>query len=306
MDFSYMFGQMAVLFFVVIVGYGANKAGFLDGDLNRRLSALVVNVTTPAMILSSVMTGADLPGLGKVGAILAISAVSYALAFLAAFLLPRLMKAPRDQAGAFRFMLVFGNVAFIGFPVVSAIFGEGAVFYASIFNLPFNLMVYTIGVLMISGGRSQVKLSWRLLLSPCVLASLATLVIALGRLRVPALAGQAIGLLGQITTPAALLIIGSSLAQLPLRSILGGPRVWAVTAVRLLLLPAVLWLILRPLVSDPLILGVAVVIAGMPVASNCTMLCLQYGGDQKLASQGTFLTTLFSLVTIPLLASLLL
>lgn len=174
MDFSYMFGQMAVLFFVVIVGYGANKAGFLDGDLNRRLSAL------------------------------------------------------------------------------------------------------------------------------------ATLVIALGRLRVPALAGQAIGLLGQITTPAALLIIGSSLAQLPLRSILGGPRVWAVTAVRLLLLPAVLWLILRPLVSDPLILGVAVVIAGMPVASNCTMLCLQYGGDQKLASQGTFLTTLFSLVTIPLLASLLL
>lgn len=305
-DFTHMFGQMAVLFFCIVAGYLANRCHLMDGDLNRRLSALVINVTTPAMILASVMTGDALPGWEEVGAILAVSLVSYALAFLLAAVSPRLLRAPAEQAGAYRFMTVFGNVGFIGFPVVAAVFGDSAVFYASIFNLPFNLLVYTVGVLFLSGGRERVKLSWKLFVSPCVLASLATLVIALGHIQFPALVGQAMDLLGQVTTPAALLIIGSSLAQLPIRTVAGTPRVWALAFLRLIAMPLLVFFLLRPFVHNELILGIAMVVAGMPVSSNCTMLCLQYGGDQTLASQGTFVTTLCSMVTIPLLASALL
>lgn len=306
MDFTHMFGQMAVLFFCIVVGYLANRCRLMDGELNRRLSALVLNVTTPAMILASVMTGEELPGWGEVGSILAVSLVSYGLAFLLAAVVPKLLRAPAEQAGAYRFMTVFGNVGFIGFPVVAAVFGDSAVFYASIFNLPFNLLVYTVGVLFLSGGKEAVKLDWKLLVSPCVLASLATLVIALGHIRFPALVGQAVDLLGQVTTPAALLIIGSSLAQLPIRTVAGTPRVWALAVLRLIVMPLLVFFLLRPFVHNQLILGIAMVVAGMPVASNCTILCLQYGGDQELASQGTFVTTLCSMVTIPLLASVLL
>jgi predicted permease len=203
-------------------------------------------------------------------------------------------------------MTVFGNVGFIGFPVVSAIFGDSAIFYASIFNLPFNLLVYTIGVLFLTNGQKQGKMDWKLLVSPCVLASLVTLVIALGHIRVPSLVGEAMDLLGQVTTPAALLIIGSSLAKLPLKTVTGTPRIWGLAVLRLLVLPVLVWALLRLWLHNELILGIAVVITGMPVASVCTMLCLQYGGDQTAASQGTFVTTACSLVTIPLLASLLL
>lgn len=305
-DFTHMFGQMAVLFFCIIAGYLANRCRLMDGDLNRRLSALVLNVTAPAMILASVMTGEELPGWGEVGSILAVSLVSYTLAFLLSAVVPKLLRAPAEQAGAYRFMTVFGNVGFIGFPVVAAVFGNGAVFYASIFNLPFNLLVYTVGVLFLSGGTEPVRLDWKLFVSPCVLASLATLVIALGHIRFPSLVGQAVDLLGQVTTPAALLIIGSSLAQLPLKTVTGTPRVWAMAVLRLIAIPLLVFFLLRPFVQNKLILGIALVMAGMPVASNCTMLCLQYGGDQELASQGTFVTTLCSMVTIPLLASVLL
>lgn len=306
MEFSHIFGQMVVLFFCVIVGYGANRLGLMDGELNRGLSALVLKVTAPAMILASVMTGDELPGLGEVGAVLAVSLISYTLSFALAFLVPKLLRAPAERAGVLRFMIVFGNVGFMGFPVVAAVFGDSAVFYASMFNMPFNLLVYTVGALMVSGGKGDLKLDWKLLASPCVLASAAALLIALVRIPIPAVVGQSLDLLGQVTTPAALMVIGSTLAQLPLKSVLGGPRVWAAGAVRLVGFPVLLWFILRPFVVSELILGIAVVIGGMPVASMGTMMCIQYGGDQKLASQGTFVTTLCSVLTIPLLAAVLL
>ena len=306
MDFTSVFGQMAVLFFCVVIGYVANRCRLMDGELNRRLSALVLNITAPAMMLDSVMGGAELPALSEIGSILAVAAVSYVLALAAALIIPHLLRVPQEQAGVYRFMTVFANVGFMGFPVVAAVFGEGAVFYAAVFNLPFNLLVYTVGPLFLAGGKGKAGLNWKLFVTPCMLASLATLVIALGQLRFPPLVGQAVDLLGQVTTPAALLIVGSTLAQLPVRDMLGGFRVWLMAAIRLLVFPAAIWLLLRPMVGNELVLGVAVVLAGMPVATNGTMLCLQYGGDQKLASQGTFVTTLCSVVTIPLLVSALL
>ena len=300
MDFASVFGQMAVLFFCVVLGYIANRCRLMDGELNRRLSALVLNITAPAMMLDSVMGGAELPALSEIGSILAVAAVSYVLALAAALIIPRLLRVPQEQAGVYRFMTVFANVGFMGFPVVEAVFGEGAVFYAAVFNLPFNLLVYTVGPLFLAGGKGKAGLTWKLFVTPCMLASLATLVIALGQLQFPPLVGQAMDLLGQVTTPAALLIVGSTLAQLPVRDMLGGFRVWLMAAIRLLVFPAAIWLLLRPMVGNE------VVLAGMPVATNGTMLCLQYGGDQKLASQGTFVTTLCSVVTIPLLVSTLL
>ncbi len=305
MDFTSILMQMVVLFLLVIVGYVANKIGVMDNDFNRRLTNLVLTFAMPAMILDSVINSENSFSLSQIGSIVVVSIVSYAVAIALALVVSRLLRTPPDQIGILQFMLIFGNVGFIGFPVAGAIFGSDAVFYASIFNLPFNLMVFTFGVFLVAGGGSRTRLSLREILSPGVIASLLSLVIALTQVQLPAVVGDTVALLGQITTPAALLIIGSNLAKLPLRSIAGGPRIWAMSAVRLLIGPLLLWLLLRGWVSDPMILGVAVVLQGMPVASYCTMIALQYNGDSDSAGQGTFLTTLLAIVTIPLLTLLL-
>jgi hypothetical protein len=296
---------MVELFVVIIVGYLANKLGVMDGAFNKRLTNLVLSVTTPCLILSSVLSSDQVYTPAQIGSTMLVAVIGYVLSFVIAMVVTWLMRTPVEQAGILRFMFIFGNVGFIGFPVISTIFGSDALFYAAIFNMPFNLLVYTMGVALIVGKGGDVKLSPKTLLSPCVVASVLALVIALAQLHLPAVFGDVTSLIGQITTPAALLIIGSNLATLPLKGIVGGPRIWVMSAIRLIGSPVLLWLLLRGWVSDPVILGVAVVIQGMPVATNGTMLALQYGGDSAGAGQGTFVSTLFSIITIPLLTLLL-
>ncbi len=297
--------QMVMLFLVIVLGYICNKCGVMDADFNRRLTNLVLTICTPAMILDSVLNSEQDFTLGQIGSLLVVSALSYAIGIGMAYLVCWLMRTPVEQAGVIRFMLIFGNVAFIGFPVVRAIFGADAVFYASILNMPFNLLVFTYGVYLMAGG-GEGRLTWHEFFSPCIIAAVLALVIALTGVHFPALVGDTTALVGQITTPASLLIIGSNLARLPLRGIFGGPRIWGVALARLLVSPVLLWLVLRGWIADPMLLGVAVLLQGMPVASNCTMVALQYGGDADSAGQGTFVSTLLAVVTIPALAAVLL
>lgn len=305
MNFFDVAEVMMMVFLVVAVGYAANKKGMMDRDLNKKLSALVLNVTTPALILASSLENDDLPGPGEVLFITGIAFACYVIFFAAALIVPAVFRVPEHHVGAFRFMLMFANVGFIGFPLTISLFGREALFYTVLFNLPFNLLSYTLGVVFIAGGEKG-AVSPRLLLSPCVVTSLLSVVIALFRLSAPPLITDTLSLIGDITAPAALLIVGSSLAELPLRHVLGSPRVYIMAAFRLLVLPIVLFLLLHKVVTDVTVLRIAVILGAMPVAASCTMLCLEYGGDQEFAAQGTFLTTLLSVITIPLLAAALL
>jgi predicted permease len=120
----------------------------------------------------------------------------------------------------------------------------------------------------------------------------------------PQIIGSACELLGQITTPAALLIIGSSLAELPAKDMFSNIRIYLFTAIKLVAVPLITYFVYSKFIEDRLLLGVAVVIAAMPVATNGTMMCIQYHGDEKLMAQGTFITTLLSMVSIPMISML--
>ena len=183
-------------------------------------------------------------------------------------------------------------------------FGPKAVFCASVLNIPFNLLIFTIGVSFINGGRARSAFSPKLVFSPCVVASLIAVVIALMGISVPAPVGQWFHLLGDLTTPCALLIIGSSLSHIPVRDMLGNRFAYAISLLRLIVLPLVVGVVLRLMGVDRFVANVAVVLSAMPIATNGIMMCLQYGKDERVMTQGLFLSTLFSVVTIPLIAYL--
>ena len=302
MNFFDVLSQMLVLLFAMAAGYGANRLGYLGGETDQKLSKLMLNVTMPAMIVAAVITGETLPELDVILSILAVGAVFYLLEAVFVLVVPLLLPGTPGQRGAWRYVLAFPNVGFIGYPVAVALFGEGALFYAVILALPFNLLSYTVGPLLLTGAA---RFRWRQLLSPCTVAAVLGLVLALTRLRPPALVGEMLDFVGGITVPLSLLMIGSLLAGMSAGQVLRAPKLWLLTAVRLLVLPAVLCLILRALGTDSLVLGIAVTQMGMPVAVNGTMLCMEYGGDTEGMAQLTFLTTAASIVTIPLVAMLL-
>ena len=338
--------QMVTLFAIVGVGYGAKRLGVMTKEFDGQLSKVIINIALPAMILGAVLDAEELPSLDDVLLTFGLSCASYAIVIAIAYIVTAAMRISIGHRGVFKFMLCFGNVGFIGFPVLSAIYGKQALIYGAVFNLPFNVLVFTIGILFLlqdnltegkrgseaepgsegdigpegendSGNetgsegkvegeiiaKTRLDITWRTFLSPaivaCVIAITCTL---LGVHAVPVL-GSSLDTLGSLTTPAALLIIGSSLANMPVRDLVGGPRLWIASVFRLLASPLCIWAIFHLFVSDPFLLAVIVVISGMPVATNGTMLCYQYGGDSRTMAQGTFVTTVLAIVTIPMLVA---
>ena len=302
MSFLDTLSEMLVLLFAIAAGFLANRMGILGGGTDKKISRLLLAITLPSMILGSVCTGEALPEAGVVLGTLGVAAVFYLLEFAFVLAAPPLLGGTPGQKGVWRYTLAFPNVAFIGYPVVSALFGPEALFYAVILVLPFNLMTFTLGPLMLTGAK---RFSLRQMFSPCVVSALLALILALGRLRPPAMIGEALEFVGDVTVPLSLLFVGSLLAGIPLGRMLASPRLWILTAVRLLALPGALCFLLRWMGTDPLILGVAVIQMAMPAAVNGSLLCMEYGGDAECMAQITFVSTLASIVTIPIIAALL-
>ena len=298
-EFLSILGTMVILFFDISIGYIAMKAHVMDKTIDKGLSKLILNTALPAMILGSVLTADSLPGSTEILITMGLSIVSFAIMTALAFLVTKLLGVRDGHRGVFRFMLTFGNVGFIGFPVLSAIFGPSTLIYGSIFNLPFNVLVFTMGVWFIaqdSGRGAKVKMGLKTFLTPANIACAIAIVLTLLNVHSVPIIGDA-----AFTTPGALLIIGSSLADLPVSKLIGGPRLWIASLARLIISPLIVWALFRLVPVDPMLIDIMVVLCAMPVATNGTMLCYQYGGDSRTMAQGTFVTTVLSIITIPIL-----
>lgn len=300
-----IFAEMITLFVIVAAGYAGKRLNMMNEDFDAKLSKVILNLSLPGMIIGSVLTATELPSLQDILLTFLFSCLSFVLVIAIAYAVTAAMRISIGHRGVFKFMLCFGNVGFIGFPVLSAIYGSDSLIYATIFNLPFNFLVFTVGALFLTqdnvAGDAKVKVTWRLFVSPVIISCLVAIVLALAGVHNIPVVGDAFVSLGSLTTPAALLIIGSSLANLPAGELIGGFRLWMTSLFRLIIIPLVVWGVFHFFVTNPLLLGVIVVISGMPVATNGTMLCYQYGGNSHDMAQGTFVTTIASLVSIPLL-----
>ena len=298
-----MFVVMMTLFALVIVGFVAGKLGYLGGDFDRQLSRLVINITCPALILSSAMTG-QLPDRRYILPLLAISVITYVVLTAVAFLLPRYLTRQQQDEGVVGFALMFGNVGFMGYPVVASIFGHEAVFYAAVLNVVNTFAVFTIGTVLVTGSsevegsRFQKKVLYS---TPMLAAYLTMAIVALEIDNIPAFVSQPLTMLGNITVPAALLIIGSSMSQLSLRTMLGNRTVYLTTLFRLVLLPVAVYYLTSLLGFSDFVININTLVIAMPVATYGTILCLKYGRDTTVITEVTFITTLLSMLTIPLL-----
>ena len=309
MDFSTILGQMLMLLLMMILGYLARRQNLLDEHVNASLSKVVLNVTLPAQIITSfAMEGAELTN-GEVGAAFGLSCLIYLFYTALAVIYVRLMCLPRQDWGTYQYMIIFGNIGFMGFPVITAIFGAKALVYAVIMNIVFNLLVFSYGIKLITDGSETAgSFSWRKLINMPLISSALTLVLFFLHIKLPTVVNTALFTLGDATTPMAMLILGCTIAEMPLRELFDEWRVYIFTAVKLLAMPLLVFLLLQLLPgfeANSLLGKVLVVLSSVPVATNATMLSIEYGGNNKLVAQGIFFSTIFSVLTIPLLVFIL-
>lgn len=294
---------MVILFTIVVLGYALCKLGYMGDKFDQKLSSIVIDVTCPALILSSVM-GAELPDRSLILPLLGIGFLTYILLLVFGFWVPRFVAKSRDEQGMIGFALMFANVGFIGYPIVSAIFGPKAVFYAALLNIPNTFFIFTAGVMLVKGEHNMKSLSAKVLFSPAMIAAfVAALMVAFG-VRTPDIIARPVTMVGNITIPAALMVIGSSMARLPLKEIIGSPKVYVASLLRLVVVPLSVYFLFRFCGVSDVINNINTVIIAMPVASYGTMFCLKYGRNPSLMTEMTFVTTLGSIFTIPLITLL--
>ena len=294
---------MVVLFIIVILGYVACKLGYMGDKFDKKLSSIVVDITCPLLVLSSVM-GDELPDRTLILPLLGVGFLTYILLLIFGFWVPRLITKNHDDQGMIGFALMFADVGFIGYPIVSSIFGPHAVFYAALLNMPNTFFIFTAGVMLIKGEYSLKQFNPKVLVSPAMLgAFLAAILVALG-IHTPDIIARPVTMVGNITVPAALMIIGSSMAKLPIREIIGSTKVYITALLRLTIVPLSIYFLFKLCGVSDQVNNINTVVIAMPVASFGTMFCLKYGRNPSLITETTFITTLGSIITIPLITLL--
>ena len=296
MDILSLCRRMVMLFFCMACGFCAAKGGVMDTQSNKKLSALVVNVANPMQILASALTGERLLSTGQTLRLAGLIALSFPAA--------KVLRVKGSEAGLYRFMFIFSNTGFLGYPIVESLLGYQATFYVTLFVLFFQLFCWSYGASLIR-GEARFRFQWQVLRQPCVAASLAALAIYLSGWQPPALLHQAVKYVGDITSPIVMLIVGCSLAQMRFGQIFGSWRIYALTILKMVLVPLAAFFVLRHVLTNDFTFHVLMVILCMPVATNTTILSYQYGADESVASAGVFVSTLACMLTIPLMMQLL-
>lgn len=305
MDIMVVINQMIQLFIVIALGYFLNRIGIFDQTLNKKLTTLLLSVTTPAMILNSVLSNQNNASLSEVAMVFVVAIAVFTIMPIVSFVLVKIMRIPVRQQGLYMFMTVFSNIGFMGFPVMQAIFGNEAVFYTAIFNMGFNLLVFTLGIVMMNyGSENKVELNVKNVLTPGVIASVVALIIYFMNLTFPVVIVNTCSMIGNITTPIAMLLIGSTLANMPIKEVFNDFRIYPYTIVKQVLLPILAFPILQFFIKDTYLLGITFIMIAMPVANSAVLFATEYGGDIKLAAKTVFITTLLSVATIPALVYL--
>ncbi|MDD3406709.1 MAG: AEC family transporter [Methanomicrobium sp.] len=305
MDFLIVVNSIITLFILMAVGYASYKAKIIDRTGAGGLSSFLVNISLPCLIIISMQIPLDEEIFGNTMNIFIIAAVFYAISFAFAIIVPRYLVRSDLERGVYRFMLVFSNLGFMGIPVSMAMFGEEAAFYASLFMLPFGLLVFSAGILMLRPDMGRFC-EPKIFLNPGIVASLLGLLFFFSGYRIPDPFFSIIDILGSMTTPLAMVVVGALLAAMPVSEMFTDSKIYIMSAFRLLVIPLALYIVIRPFVNDPLILGVPVILAAMPVAANAVLLAEEYSVDSNAASKGVFISTILCVITIPLIGILLL
>lgn len=229
-----------------------------------------------------------------------VSVAFFALLIALAAVLVCIVPTPKPERSLDQLMLVFTNLAFMGIPIIQAFYGAQGVAMLSMFLLVFNFLVFTYGVMLVSGNGS---INLRQLVNPGVVSALIALLFGLTGWRLPSPVESALSSIGSINTPMAMMIIGSSLAHSDIRAAFSNPRLYRVSLLRLIVMPLVFIGLALVVPINRMLAGICVIVAAMPIAGNCSMLSDIYTPEDMTASHATIVSTLLSGVTLPLLVA---
>lgn len=289
--------QMIVLAIIMLLGFFMAKKDILDKATSKKISWIVVNICNPALMINAAVSKDRLETSVFMQTV-RVAGFFYLFLLIFGAILPYILGDRKNKI--YTMMIVFGNVGFMGYPLLQAMYGSKAVLIASIFNLYYGILMYTYGVMMVSGQKFSLK-SLKLLFNTGIVAGVLELIIYLNNISLPTFVEDTVGMLSDLTAPLSMMVIGATFVDLSLRKLLKDWRIMLFTVIRLIILPLAMFPVFKYIIADELLLGVCLVMVAVPVGSMNVMMAQQYNGDVETSSKGVAITTLLSVATMPLL-----
>lgn len=303
MDIMVVFQTMLKLFLLLVLGFVLFKCHIFDEYTNKKISALIVNVASPMLIISSI---AGVEGSNKSIVFLMIGAgiLMYIGFIILGKIINRLFPFPKKDWLVYECMVVFANTGFMGYPVLLDVFGQEAVFYASLIHMAFNFFVYTYAIMCLTkGDDSEFKLNFKQLLTPGIILIFVGIFIYLFDIQLPSVLMDTINSVGSLTAPLSMMMIGSSLAVYPIKDSFTDWRSYVFAFVRLMIVPFVTMIMCRLLHIDAYYANITIITNAMPVGSMVLMLATQYNANVKIVTRNIVVSTLLSVITIPIVVA---
>jgi predicted permease len=297
MDKSVVTAQVVTLFLIMAVGFIARKQKILTPDLTKGFSDLLLNITSPFLALSSFQFAFSRDMLAAAGMVLVFALVVHVAGILVGKIL--FARFPDATGKILRFITIFSNCGFMGYPVIGSIFGQRGIFLTSIYVAVFTTFIWTYGVFIFTGKADRRSLIGALL-NPGIIAVFLGMLLFLFSLKLPLPVAQTLQAVGSMTTPLSMIIVGSMLTEVKPGDLFSGWAIYYGALLRLLILPFVTLFILKGIGFKGILLGVCVLTVAMPAAAISVPLAESNRGDVFFASRIVFLTTILSVVTIPM------
>lgn len=298
-DIQVVGGSVLTLFLMMAVGFFLGKRGKLSKQTLSQLSSLLLYVVCPAIMIDTFMVKVRTEE--TVHALLIAGAVMVGTYVLNMVLIqPWFRKATQDERGVMRFASIYGNTGFMGIPLIQAVLGDAGMIAAIVSLAVFNISIWTHGGYLM-GGKTRISLK-KALLNPGVIGFAIAILLFILQIKLPGPLVSAIGFVGDLNTPLAMVVIGGQMAAVNFRELFGDWRLYVVSAIKLLAMPLVTMLVLLPFGVDQVTYMAAAILAGCPVAGATSLFCQMTGKDTSLAARLVTLSTLLCIVSLPLVA----
>ena len=304
MEFIFkMLNLQIMLFILMAVGIVVKKVGIITTQNRKSFSNLLINVILPCNIVNSFLSGIEISSELFKNCLLAV-VLSATIQIFVTFANKLLFKGVREERkNVMSYGMICSNSSFIGLPVAESLYGSMGVLYTSLFQIPVRFTMWTAGLALFTDvdRKSAFK---KLAKHPCIIAIFVGFILMLLPISLPEVMLSTISSISKCTTPMSMFVIGAILADADIKTMFSKDVLYF-TFLRLVGLPLFIWLVLKPFHLNSLLVSVCVIMSGMPAGSTTSILADQYGGDSMFASQMTFVSTLLSIVTIPILGLIL-
>ena len=306
MSISVLLQQMGVISILVAIGILIYKRGVVDKTTSGKLSAIVVDVCNPALIMASILSGKMTAGHRELLIAIGLGAGFYVFLVLLGFILPYILRSEPDKRRFYNLMTVYTNTGFLGIPLARAILPPDAILYVIVINVFYSLFFYTHGLTILGRGKEQKKRKNPLLsiLNPGTIMAVLSLAVFWFNVTLPPILANTIEYVGNATVFLSMALLGVSIARSDLLRSLKDARIWGYILLRMILVPIGIVFVLHSLNFDPTATMAIGLMASVPIGNLPMIQAEKIGEDTKLLSSAIAVSTAFSVISITLLMSL--